>query len=453
MLALGCSDGGGGSSGAVARSDPAPQPSPPPPASDDGSSVQRVVAVLAWDQASGPVKGYRVYIEWDGSGDFAFQEDVGISAVAVEGEVGQSFRMQVSGLDSAGAEGPRSPPSKPIVFTSRMPPAGGYSGSAAAAAAAAAADGASTPPPAPAPDSGRDPVDDDPPPAAREVAGAVDGDTRPDLLWESRDGRRLRFTGPDLVPWLELGRPGPEWSFAGMGDVDGDARPDLFWQNGFGEVFVSRAALLLAAPDAAPLEPWASLDVGEQVESIADYDADGRADALVRDASGVATLWLRRGDDFAWLDLVPPEPEARLVSAAADLDSDGHADRTWTTFGGGWLVQFVVGGRVEGVGALQGNGERLARGDFLGEGGGAEQFLVRHAAGLTVQGLRGTGGPWPLPDESPDALVGCGDYDADGDTDLLWHADGLLHFYYLPGEEVVASDPGWIPVAICHTRS
>jgi hypothetical protein len=436
---LGCSDGGGGSSAARTADDPAPaQPPPPPP--DTGTSVSRVFAVLAWAPATGPVKGYRVFVERNGNGSFLPQEDVPGAAVVIEGDVGETFRMQVAALDDQGNEGPRSPASKQILFTDRMPPA---NGSSAAALASADADGSAQQSDAPAQ---RDPEPSRELASAPAVTGDLDGDGRADLLWESQDGLRLRITAADLATWLELDRPGADWSLAGEGDVDADGLSDLWWESATGEVAITRGSLLLTRPTSVPLEPWAKLEAGEVVENVADYDGDGYADALVSDADG-GTLWLTRDSVFELAPLAAPEPDAQRKPFSGDLDGDGNVDLVWTLASGDLLVQFLVGGRVDAVDTFPAGGDPI--GSLDADGDGADELLFRQPTGLSTQALRGAEQLWSV--SLPDAatLVGCADYDADGTADLLWHVDGALHFVYLPGDEEVGAEPGWTALPLC----
>lgn len=458
----GCSDGttgafdvaprsGGGSGSPLPDSDPDPQPSPAPaptPPADSGGDER--IAMLAWAPASGPVAGYRVFIEWDGGGRFAPHQDVPGSVIFVRGNVGQTMRMQVAALDDTGAEGPRSASSKAITFTTSMPVPGGGGGTVGGASAPAAAPADDAPLDlsrqlADAEPEAADPSDPGEPelPPAPGAPGDVDGDGRPDLLWE-RPGH-LRITDVTLAVWHELAGPGDGWSLAGTGDADGDGRTDLWWQNDAGDVALTRASALWAMPDVVPLEPWARLAPGERIERVADFDADGLADALVAGADE-ATLWLSRETAFELVALAPPDATADRIVAAADLDGDGYRDLVWSTDAGALLAQFLVAGRGDGLAPIPGSGTPLAVGDF--DGDRAESLLFLEAGGWVAHGLRASAGPWD-PAQASGTLVGCADYDGDGTADLLWHEPGLLHFAYLPGAEAAASDPAWSAVPLC----
>ena len=87
------------------------------------------------------------------------------------------------------------------------------------------------------------------------------------------------------------------------------------------------------------------------IQGVADFDADGRADVLWRDRSGVLTLWLG-ADPERTIDIGPGgtvvvggDP-AWSIAAVRDFNRDGRADILWQEETGRLVVWILAGGRI-----------------------------------------------------------------------------------------------------------
>ncbi len=126
--------------------------------------------------------------------------------------------------------------------------------------------------------------------------GDVNGDGRDDLVWRNADGATTSWLGQSNGGFLSnsanfFQTVGNDWAVFAVGDVNGDGRDDLVWRNANGTTtswlgqasggFVSNAAVFsqLVGND------W-------QIADFGDYNGDGRADILWRNASGTTTSWL-----------------------------------------------------------------------------------------------------------------------------------------------------------------
>lgn len=416
--------------------------SPPPSSGGTGGSGGAVTASVAWAAATGPVAGYRVYVDRNGGG-FAPEQSVTGTSADISGQVGDMLRIEVAATDASGNEGPLSPPSKVITLTDPT-----TTGAAATTAVAATpvrqtlVQGSAQTDPTAASDATQ------PPPAA--VPDDLDGDGRADLVWTSADGTRLRITGADGVTTLDLQAPGAGFRVLGVADFDGDGRGDILWQNDLGELAVSRSATLFAASGVVPIEPWATLASGERVAALGDFDGDARADALIEEENGDASLWLGRDGTLQVVALPAPEAGAKLEGSAGDQDGDGSDDVVWRTATGGLVVDYLVAGQVDGSSQLpvDASVEVLAHGDF--DADGLDELVLRESGSLVVQSALS-------PDDRFDAAVddgsgpptACADYDGDGSSDLVWQLGDQLRFWYLPGEEFVPVEPGWVLAPVC----
>jgi hypothetical protein len=125
--------------------------------------------------------------------------------------------------------------------------------------------------------------------------GDFDGDGRADILWRSDAG--------DVYLWLDshagavamtgqsVSSVGNDWSILGLGDFNGDGRDDILWRHaGDGELYVWNSQLGSPAVNFLG-QSLGLVGLDWTVAAIGDYDGDGRADVLFRNADGRVYVW------------------------------------------------------------------------------------------------------------------------------------------------------------------
>jgi len=201
------------------------------------------------------------------------------------------------------------------------------------------------------------------------------------------------------------------------------------------------AGLPLAAPitlggaDILPVD-----DPSWEIAGVADFDGDTRVDILWRHngPGGENVIWLMDGTDGIGNAMLPPVADLdwRIVGTG-DFNNDTHLDILWRYNGGAGtnLIWYMNGTEVAGSAELVGvsdlDWQIAGTGDFNKDGhvdilwryNGTDGYnVVWH---LNDTAIIGSADLTPVADLNWQ-IAGTGDYDKDGNTDILWR-------YYGPG--------------------
>lgn len=135
-----------------------------------------------------------------------------------------------------------------------------------------------------------------------------------------------------------------------------------------------------------------------RIAAIADFNGDGYPDIVWQDpVSGASQVWFLGGAQGNTLlqASVLSGPNPWLIVAAADFNQDGHPDLVWQDPKSGWAQIWYLGGPLG--------------------------ITVESASNLTLRN------PWNI--------VGSGDFNGDGQPDLLWQdpVSGTVQIWYLTG--------------------
>jgi hypothetical protein len=206
-------------------------------------------------------------------------------------------------------------------------------------------------------------------------------------------------------------KPDASWSIAGVGDFNGDTRSDVLWRNASGELteWQMTGATISASGDVTSGGVAVRPDASWSAAAIGDFNGDGRKDILWRNSSGEVTAWLMNGTAIAGSgDLtsggVAARPDASWsVAGVGDLNHDGRADILWRNSSGALAEWLMNGTTITGSGSITSGGVAVA----------------------------------------PDAtwhIVEIGDFNADGNADILWRNNsGALAEWLMNGTTITSS--------------
>ena len=223
-----------------------------------------------------------------------------------------------------------------------------------------------------------------------------------------------------------------------LGDLDGDNQKDLLYRHEDGRFacsFDTTEQELLSSRLVSGFEK----DPTWHVASLADLDADGKTDLLLRHPDG---MW-----EYVPMDGCTPKEDDRAdisslaelqwrIVLAADVDDDGHDELFWRDDAGRWTIRYMDGANVQTTihdpEGLPSGSDWYTVGSGDVDSDGKIDIVIRHRDG-TWQRVwpAGEGGSAFSSESLPFELdpswreEGIADFDGDGKADLLLrHARG-----------------------------
>ncbi len=179
--------------------------------------------------------------------------------------------------------------------------------------------------------------------------GDFDGDGKADILWRNPAAGDLwlwRMNGATILGGQYIDTVAPSYQVKGLGDLNGDTKTDLVWQGPGGDVWVW---LMNGAARDVQQYVGTVADATYQIQQVADFDADGKADLLWwNSAHGDVWVWLMNGAAAPSPHYVGIVPDTTYhVLAAGDYDGDGHADILWQNAVAGDLWVWLMNGTTK----------------------------------------------------------------------------------------------------------
>jgi hypothetical protein len=185
-----------------------------------------------------------------------------------------------------------------------------------------------------------------------------------------------------------------------------------------------------------------------------DFNGDGKSDIAWRDSSGDTAIWLMNGASVLSSAALGNVPTTWSIVGQRDFNGDGYADLLWRDMSGNTAIWFMNVTQIlssAAIGNIPTTWSVVGTGIFPGEG--SSSIFWRDTAGdiavwlvsvSTVQAPPSVtitaGGLGNLPTATWN-LAGVGDFDGDGQSDLLWSdtTNGNYSIWFMNGTQVESS--------------
>ena len=276
--------------------------------------------------------------------------------------------------------------------------------------------------------------------------------------WTLSGSQQVTFDGAPAMP-------DASWSVAGIGDFNGDGSPDLLWRNANGTLvdWTMNGSQVMASQDITLQGHAVSPDATWSIAGIGDFNGDGKSDILWRGSNGTLVDWTMNGSQVsASQDLslqgtqVSPD-SSWTVAGVGDFDGNGKSDILWRDANGTLVDWSMNGSQItssqevtlgRSAVAPDSSWNIVGVGDFNGDG--KSDILWRNTSGnlidWTMNGsqiaamqqvtMQGT----PAMPDSSWQIAQIGDFNANGKADILWrNSDGALAEWTMNGAQITAS--------------
>jgi hypothetical protein len=267
---------------------------------------------------------------------------------------------------------------------------------------------------------------------------AVDADGDP-LTTDMDDNARISYRFVDAGAYEFQDEIDLEWQVLGAGDFNADGYGDVLWHDmGTGVI----GAWLMGSGGS---RTWTTLGYSVpytdpwKVKGVGDFNADGYDDILWhKTTNGAIGVWLMgSGGSVTWLGLgTVSYTDLWQIEATGDYNADGYDDILWTYGTNGstlvWLMDSGGTHTTTTYGKIKPTSwwQAASSGDYDGDGyddillqktpyGSVAAWLME-SGGTYTEALIGSINPAILPWR----IVGSGDFDNDGDDDILWYKVG-----------------------------
>ncbi|MBV9977279.1 MAG: FG-GAP repeat protein, partial [Hyphomicrobiales bacterium] len=249
-------------------------------------------------------------------------------------------------------------------------------------------------------------------------------------------------------------------------DFNGDGKSDALWRNSSsGEVvdWTMNGPQISLAGDVTYQGNPVAPDASWSVAGIGDFNGDRMSDVLWRNNSGEVVDWTMNGSQIASAGDVTYQgsPVARdatwSVSGIGDFNGDGMADVLWRNSSGEVVDWTMNGSQIASAGDVTYQGSPIAPdsswsvvglGDFNGDG--KTDVLWRNSSSgevtdWTMNGSQITSGGdvtyqgSPVAPDATWSVAGIGDFNGDGMADILWrNSNGTLSDWTMNGSQVTS---------------